>query len=318
MSRRFRNSTKFFNMSESGQFLDYLRSKEIKVSEPKEQLGGNSKLFRFELDGKKYVLKVYAGDKERTKRSRERELESIRFLRSEGFSRVPKVNLELSPEDGVCLEFLAGKNPKMNRRTNSVIWRVFKDLKMIYLKSPDFRDAVDASFSTSDVLIQIDLRLQKRELGEISKIQSALEKLKMLEPLKFPDSSLTYSFSDVGSHNMIVYFGRYWFLDLEFFGRDSAVKMINDYLLHPKNVFSDKTFSRSIEVAENSFGINRELLLKSTPFFAAKWATIVAKRLKRDLPISAKLDVENRFNHYLELAQLSDVESISEKLIELR
>lgn len=318
MSPLFRSSAKYFNMSESAQFLEYLRSKGIKVSEPKEQLGGNSKLFRFHLDGKKYVLKVYAGDKERTKRSRERELESIKFLQREGFSQIPKVNVELSPEDGVCLEFLAGRNPKKNRRTNRVILRVFKGLKTIYLKTPSFREAVDASFSTSDVLTQIDRRLQSGELRDTSRIKNLLERLKMRETLKFPESSLTYSFSDIGSHNMIVYFGRYWFLDLEFFGQDSAVKMINDYLLHPKNVFSEKTFRSSIQVAENSFGISRELLLKSTPFFAAKWATIVAKRLKNDLPSRAKLDVENRLNHYLELAQLSDVESISQKLIELR
>jgi len=312
------NSAIYFSMSEAAQFLEDLRSKGIKVSEPKKQVGGNSNLFKFRLDGKRYVLKVYEGGKERTNRSRERELESIQFLRREGFFQVPNVNLELSPEDGVCFEFLPGKNPKLDKRTNREILWAFKVLRKIYVESPNFMEAVDASFSTSDVILQIELRLQREELRETGRIENTLERLKMLEPLKFPESSLTYSFSDVGPHNTIVYFGRYWFLDLEFFGRDSAVKMINDYLLHPKNVFSKKTLKRSIEMAENSFDINREVLFKSTPFFAAKWATIVARRLKKEIPNDAKFEIENRLNIYLEIASLSDLKSIYEKLIDLR
>ena len=179
-------------------------------------------------------------------------------------------------------------------------------------------DAIDATFSTSDLVDQIERRLQEGDLLESSRIKFALEKLKLVEPIKFPESSLTYSFSDIGAHNMIVHFGRYWFIDLEFFGRDSAVKMISDYLLHPKNVFTTKTLKRSTDVAENIFGINQELLLKSTPFFAAKWAIIVAKRLTRGAPSDVKLEMSNRVRNYLELASLSDMESISKKLINLR
>jgi len=312
------NSVKYFIMSEAAQFLEDLRSKRIKVSEPKKQVGGNSKLYKFRLGGKRYVLKVYEGDTERTNHSRERELKSIQFLRREGFFRVPKVDLELSPEGGICLEFLPGKNPRLDKKTNREIFRALKDLKRIYVESPNFMEAVDASFSTSDVILQIELRLQREELREEGRIEKTLERLKMLEPLKFPESSLTYSFSDVGPHNIIVYFGRYWFLDLEFFGRDSAIKMINDYLLHPKNIFSKKTLKRSIEMAESSFDIKREMLFKSTPFFAAKWATIVARRLKNEIPNDAKFEIENKLNIYLEIASLSDLKSIYEKLIDLR
>jgi hypothetical protein len=295
-----------------------LRNKGIFVEEPDRQIGGNSKIFRFSLDNEKYLLKVYVGDKERIHRSRQRELKALEFLRENGFFQVPKANVELSPPDGVCMNFLKGKNPKSSKRTNRAILKSFRDLKEIYDESPNFGNAIDSSFSTLDVVNQVELRLQNINLWNSNHIQIALESLKSVESIRFPERSLTYSFSDIGGHNMIVNFGKFYFIDLEFFGRDSAVKMIVDYILHPKNIHSVYDVEKCIRTAESLFGISKELLFKSTPFFAAKWATIVAKRLSEGMPEALKLDSIQKFNNYLDLASTRDEESISRKLLNLR
>ena len=305
-------------MSEASFFLEELRRQGIKVWMPNKQVGGNSELYRFQMDGRKYVLKVYKGDVERINRSRERELKSIEFLLRAGFSQVPKANLQLSPRDGACLEFIPGKNPKPSERTNKEILRAFGLLKEIYEEKPYFLDAVDACFTSSDVIHQIELRMQSIDSYYASQIRIALERIKLIEQIDFPKASMTFSFSDIGPHNMISRFRKFWFVDLEFFGRDSAVKMISDYLLHPKNVFTSDDIYRCIETSRSMFGISEEMLIKSVPFFATKWAAIVAKRLTKEVPDSIKLVINEKFNQYLELTTLSDLESISIRLIDLR
>jgi hypothetical protein len=222
-------------MSDASILLGELKDKGIKIEELKKSIGGNSKLYKFMLNGKSYVLKVYVGETVKKTQSRKREIETLYFLKNFDLFQIPKLILEFSPDDGLCLQYIPGKNPKQNNRTNLEILYAFRNLKKIYKDSPGFMNAVDACFSTSDVIEQIENRLQKTDFFNNRVLEKSLDKVKELTQVEFPKSSLTYSFSDVGAHNMIRRFRKYWFIDFEFFGQDSAVKMISDYMLHPKS-----------------------------------------------------------------------------------
>jgi hypothetical protein len=305
-------------MYNSAQFLEELQSQGLRIIEPDKQIGGNSKLYKFRLQGKKYALKVYTGNNERITRSRNREISAIQFLRNSKYYHVPKIDIDLSPVDGLCMEFLPGKNPRQSKNINKLILNTLRDLKSLYQLDSSFVNAVDASFESSDVIKQIESRLQGDDIWNLREMQAIFAKLKSVENVKFPISSFTYSFSDIGSHNMIVFLRKHWFIDLEFFGRDSAVKMIADYLLHPKNVFEEKMIIECTRIAEREFGVDTELLMKSVPFFAAKWATIVARRLTLTTPKKPNPIIAKRVSNYLQLAALTDITSIRKKLLDLR
>jgi hypothetical protein len=108
------------------------------------------------------------------------------------------------------------------------------------------------------------------------------------------------------------------FLDLEFFGKDSAVKMILDYLLHPKNSMSREMRCETLEFGEDVFGIDLDLVIRVTPFFAAKWATIVSRRLNAMIQEEDRHKSIQDFQGYLDLAKMKDKEQIHTKLLTLR
>jgi len=305
-------------MSDASIMLGELKDKGIRIDELKKSIGGNSKLYKFILNGKYYVLKVYIGETVKKTQSRKREIESLYFLRNFDLFQIPKLLLEFSPDDGLCLQYIPGKNPRQNNRTNLEILRSFRKLKKIYMDSPGFINAVDACFSTSDVIKQIENRLQHTDFFNDRSLKESLDNLKKLTQYEFPKSSLTYSFSDVGAHNMIRRFSKYWFIDFEFFGQDSAVKMISDYILHPRNVFTDNSIKRCFKFASDTFGIDAKVFFDSIPFFAAKWATIVSKRFMSGTSSDLRVNAGRLINQYLELSSIADPELIVRKVVNSR
>ena len=306
-------------MSNAIEFFNYLRTIGAIIEPPSKQIGGNSKIFKLSLNQKSFILKVYFGEKERINRSRTREIESLNFLRINGFVNVPKVYLEYSPDDGICLEYLPGETPGQNETTNREILKSFRSLKLIYDRELSFPNAIDAAFSTSDLINQIEVRLQQSKLLHIEKLFKVSEGLKRRNNIMFPKSSLTYSFSDVGSHNLLSDGLGFWFIDLEFFGKDSALKMIADYLLHPKNVFTAKMKDECFTLLKESFDIERDLFATVIPFCAAKWATIVAKKLHMKVSENHEQDekAKVRLNQYIDLASMYKPVEIYRKLDEL-
>lgn len=303
-------------MSSAESYLLELESRGARIHKPANQLGGNSVLYRVSIRRMKYVIKFYQGDQKRILRSREREISALQFLDTNSFKRAPKIYVDLSPDDGICMEFIKGTPPKQDLRTSRAIMHAILRLKSLFKTQSQFPHAVDACFSTQDVIDQIEERIPALQ-SEIGKRFAAyVEDLKSREVIEFPRTTNTYSFSDVGSHNMISRFGRYWFLDMEFFGEDSAVKMIADYLIHPRNELTQESVNFFIDIGCEEFGIDREMLLLSIPFFAAKWATIVARRIKDSNAI--KPEVKINLDKYLKLSSLRTSTSIHKEILNLR
>lgn len=308
-------------MFDSSTFLQMIRAQGIHINEPSTQTGGNSHIYFFEFDNQEIVLKVYKGDEARKKISRDREISSYKFLSAKGFTRLPKLYEEIVVSDGILLEYINGQTPTLSLKVNCEILESMRQLASLFRLDTSFKDAVDACYSTEDIISQIQNRIMvfgHSLTSEFNKLQEILKLLKEREPLGFSKETFTYSMSDVGVHNAIQSEQGLKFLDFEFFGKDSAVKMIVDYLLHPKNSMSREMKSQTIEFGMAEFGIDLDLLISVTPFFAAKWATIVLRRITAMALEEEKHKPLQDFQGYLDLAKLKDREQIHAKLLMLR
>jgi hypothetical protein len=280
--------------------------------------GGNSDIKRFSYKSDELVLKIYRGDKQRIENTKQREYSAYKFLTKNYFSSLPRLHSTLCADDAICLEFIPGITPRYEERTNREILKSFLLLKEIFLKNSVFSNAVDAAFSTSDMLNQIKKRVDNFDnslVHEKSLLKDVVNRLEATKSIVFPLTSITYSFSDIGPHNMIKHDEKYIFLDLEFFGKDSAVKMFLDYILHPKNNFSFEDKSLALEHAERQFGIERDLVICSAPFFAAKWATIIARRMTLDYGERNMSSLKRNFERYLEIARATDMKQLQDKIL---
>ena len=311
-------------MFDSVTFLQMIKAQGVQIKEPKRQTGGNSHIYFIKLGSQELALKVYKGDDARKKVSRDRELSSYRFLHAKGFTKLPKLYEEIVVSDGILLEYINGQTPTHSSKVNGEILESMRQLALLFRLDSSFKDAVDASYSTEDIVSQIQNRMNNlgnlptSQFGELQEILALLEEQ---EPLVFSNETFTYSMSDLGVHNTIQSKQGMKFLDLEFFGKDSAVKMILDYLLHPKNSMSREIRCETLEFGEDVFGIDLDLVISVTPFFAAKWATIVSRRLNAMIQ---EIQEEERhksiqdFQGYLDLAKMKDREQIHAKLLTLR
>jgi len=308
-------------MFDSSTFLQTIKVQGIQINEPKRQMGGNSHIYFFKIESQEMVLKVYRGDNARKRISRERELSSYRFLNANGFTKLPKLYEEIVVSDGILLEYVNGEVPTQSLKINSEILTSMEQLASIFRFNSSFKDAVDACFSTGDIISQIQYRitnLKNLPTSQSNRIEKIFTLLEEREPIEFPKETFTYSMSDIGVHNTIQSEQGLMFLDLEFFGKDSAVKMILDYLLHPKNCMSREIRSQTLEFAEAVFGIDLDFMISVTPFFAAKWATIVLRRLSAMTQEEKRYESLQDFQGYLDLAKLKDKEQIHTKLLTLR
>jgi hypothetical protein len=101
----------------------------------------------------------------------------------------------------------------------------------------------------------------------------------------------TFSFSDLGTHNIIYSDNRFNFIDFEFFGIDSVNKLVGDFLLHPRNDFNQFEITRFIEISNKIFKWNFDELKGFLPILALKWAVIAYGRTLRELRLESGNDL---------------------------
>jgi hypothetical protein len=305
-------------MSDSGSLIRWLINEGALFREGNSQIGGNSRFLQFNYGGRELVLKIYQGDVTRIRDSRQRELSAYLFLRKNGFLCLPELYETLEANDAICMEFIPGVTPEYDKNTNLEILNSFSRLRELYSRNQSFENAIDAASSTSDVLNQIRVRMNSFDISlnkEKASINAVMSILEARESINFPSYSLTYSFSDTGPHNMILNDQKFYFLDLEFFGKDSAVKMVLDYLLHPRNKFSSEDKVIALEWSEKEFGIGLDLTINCAPFFAAKWATIIARRMTLDYGERNMSSLKRNFERYLEIARATDMKQLQDKIL---
>lgn len=100
----------------------------------------------------------------------------------------------------------------------------------------------------------------------------------------------TFSISDLGIHNMLLTQNSYFFIDFEFFGRDSFEKMVGDFLLHPRNTFSKTEVEDYISRISSESTWDYNNLKPALLLLSLKWATIHA-HYRRYISIVSNLAV---------------------------
>jgi hypothetical protein len=270
---------KFRNKSEIEIICEILKS-DVKIlsSTP----GGNSIVYIVENQNSTVVVKKYLGALERRTSSLNREVKAINFLKSNNLRLIPNL-LDVSEENSlIVLEHLRGVNPIPNKKAMDAIIYFVQLLKVIYAQDNTFPDAIDSISNSADLLTQIENRiitLEKEKLiYEI--IEHARIVLNRLSSLNYDSKvcNATYSVSDLGLHNMIRCKEGFRFFDLEFFGADSPVKLIGDFLLHPKNIFPGHLRLQFHRELTQLFNVSESAIAEYLPLSALKWSLIIARK----------------------------------------
>jgi hypothetical protein len=277
--------------------------------------GGNSEIYLVETEEKIVVAKKYKGDINRRIESMNREIKALNFLRMKNVFLVPEL-LDYSRDDFiVVMEYIEGVHPEPNSKCMNEIINFLKLLKVIYDEDASFSEAIDGIDTTSDLLNQIQRRLSSLEIQmkRNGLIIEAQKSFKELNALNFTTriSSKTYSVSDLGIHNMIQCGDIFRFLDLEFFGSDSPVKVIGDFLLHPRNTFPNDLKLELLTNLISFYKIPQTSIEEYLPLAALKWAVIVMRRLVGDKDPSkenAFCEAENLALNYISMSRCNGEE----------
>jgi len=85
--------------------------------------------------------------------------------------------------------------------------------------------------------------------------------------------------SDIGKHNLIKTRAGYFFIDFEYAGLDSFLKIIYDYVLHPKNFIKPEMHEKKINTLFKKLNLEKQFEKNTYALFAIWWIL----RLKQSL-----------------------------------
>lgn len=246
----------------------------------------NSKIHKCKNSEGSYVcIKEYLGEAARCLRSMEREIISINFLHQHNFKNIAELISFNKSRPSICYEWIEGSTPESNHFIKNQITDALIALNQLFDFNPNFPLAVDAATSLADLKDQINLRMPDVEtyLHNFPNIWKSIKDCQVLNPKKtflndiFPIN--TFSFSDIGTHNMLINSNsKVYFLDFEFFGADSKVKMLADIFAHPRTIFAnEEILSLALKLAVSDYEFKQ--LVGIIPTIAVKWALITSRRL---------------------------------------
>jgi hypothetical protein len=286
--------------------------------------GGNSLIYKCRTSAGSYVgVKLYLGDYHRCVRSMEREVESLNFLYENKFAFVSRLIAFNPSTPSICYEWIEGETPNINSLVKNQVISALVNLNSLYELNPNFPPAIDALPSASALRKQIANRISQAKIylqnypATFKALEKAVEsKTSYLQNYeKLPVN--TFSFSDIGVHNMVMNSkSELYFLDFEFFGTDSKVKMLCDLFAHPKTIFSkDEIFILAHKLCVTDYEFN--CILKILPEIAVKWALITSRRVSNEFLVDKKsvnLFLE-QINHFLDYSMhLGQIKTFDEVL----
>ena len=274
--------------------------------------GGNSIIYKCQkADGSQIGIKEYLGDATRCIRSMEREVDSINFLYQHNFKNIAKLISFNKSNPSICYEWIDGSTPEVNNFIKSQIVDALISLKLMHDFNPNFPLAIDAVSSLTKLNEQIEQRMLVAEVY-LKDYPSIWQLIKKSQVLKVRDSFLTdtfpintFSFSDIGTHNMIINsVSKVYFLDFEFFGADSKVKMLADIFSHPRTIFTkEEIISLALKLSLSDYEFKQ--LINIIPEIAIKWALITSRRLSGNILIDGDSvdQILEQIKDYLEYSQ---------------
>jgi len=286
---------------------------------------GNQKVFKFSVDKKYYVLKLFFETNNNNLRFY-RELYFYKFMKKNNNKSTPKlVHFNKKKKFLITNYILHKKIIKIVSRINYAINFI---KKINSYKINDYKYlASETSKNLNEYIFLIEAKLTQLKQSDFFKEKKYLFikiektwKNNVKINLKKNHSNISInkfsnfrclSPSDLSFDNMLVSNNKGYFIDFEHAGIDDPVKLINDFLLHPKNNISKKYETYIIEKMSNIFdktgGLQRRVMFFKD-YFRLRWIFIILnifikKNLKRRIFSNNKLKIKIEKKLKIELAE---------------
>jgi len=305
-------------------YLNYLDIYSINTGNIIQKIeGANSTVLHCDnSNGEEFGIKIYKGENTRCVRSWRREIKSLKFLNQNNFNKtVSLIDYDKSTYS-ILYKWVQSNSEFLSNFGKKCIVNSLVDLHNLYQKNKSFYYAIDSIIFFKDLKKQI---LTRSEIIFANKFIDKKTKQKLLDTTtvisntKFTHEKLkinTYSFSDIGLHNLLIDNNMNpYFIDLEFFGKDSKVKLIADLFSHPLNSFSSSELN-NIRHKLCLADVETQQIIEIMPGIALKWAFISAKRLQKesdnnfDVNSSVVAQVLNYCSYSLFLLEINEFEKI--------
>lgn len=258
---------------------------------------GNSRIYKLEgANALSYALKVYP-DRQVDMRNRlETEFLACNLLSDKGFPVVNSIDRD-NDMNWAIYSWVEGEIEVPDGQFVDIALNFVNRLKVLsgVVKANEFQHASEACLSGSEILRQIEERLDRLKGVDNSLLQSFLNtefipifnsstKLARIETGKAFDepihiSQQILSPSDFGSHNAIKNrSGETVFIDFEYFGWDDPVKLACDFYWHPAMNLTPNLKIKWIEEIKAIFANNVEFDIRFQaymPLIGLRWCLIV-------------------------------------------
>jgi len=239
------------------------------------------------------VAKHYGANKHHEADRLDREFETLIFLNSGSDLNVPRPLRKFEEERIAIYSRVAGTRPEAEANVVGPMVRFISQLCEAHRQNPSAwrHSAAEASFEVGDILRQVERRLLISSDNKVidakeSQVLDTLSSMFTRAQSRFsPAQKLklqTLSQSDFGPHNMLQHDDEFAFVDFEYFGIDSASRVVLDVLWHPgtrMNAVSRIDFvSEAIELFaadDSSFG---DEVLTCLPLIGLRWVAIMTNR----------------------------------------
>jgi tRNA A-37 threonylcarbamoyl transferase component Bud32 len=251
--------------------------------------GINSKVYLIEHNNGSYIVKNYNGIRSGIERM-ERELEFLNFCHEFNLDNVPIILDHDHSMKLILQNYIKGTQEKSSENQILEILKFSINLNKFFQFTNYRLTAADNLNHTNDIKKEIENKVkfinQLPEFGfnkYTSKIVQLVDSLannkKSMKEADFFISKykkFILSPSDIGPHNMIKSNGKYFFIDFEYAGIDSNIKLSLDIAVHPDVQFS---IHRSGEVDKSffkSFGYSLSQIPEVlVTLFKLKWLILI-------------------------------------------
>jgi hypothetical protein len=267
--------------------------------------GGNSRIYRVDYDnGQTIAVKQYFSLSDKTNSRQQTEFTALSFLWRHHIWKVPQPKFTDIKHHFAGYAYIEGKPVDIKQVSDGDVTLLSDFITKIdrLTRVDDSRNlplAKDACFSQRELVKNITNRLVRLRRGSDDKLLQLFlseeftpvlrriikQSQKVLSDYQIAISDIlpfqlrTLSPSDFGFHNSLRQpDGTLAFLDFEYFGWDDPVKLISDFLLHPKNTIKEKFKQQFLSEILALFSRDRNLkprFAASYPLFALKWCTIL-------------------------------------------
>jgi len=196
-----------------------------------------------------------------------RELEFYKWCSLNNLKQVPALRSYSKEKHQIKIDYLKGSRPtNISRKIESQIIKFMYDLNNNQ-NSESLPKAAEA-IMTDECLVnhlcyrfdQVYLETRYHPKKFLSIVQKTIneQKKQLIDPGK-----ILVNPSDLGLHNMINWKEKIYFFDFEYAGRDSYIKFLLDFCIHPENMIKSKDISYYNNIFSNALGMEPMVLSSS-------------------------------------------------------